>query len=258
MSVDVFIALSNQKRIQILSLLVTKSYSVTEISKKMGLSIQSLSPHIEQLEENKIVYRKNKRLSLTGIGIVLLEQINHFEFLANARNFFVSHSFGEMDNAFQHRLGELKKFELVGGLTPNITRWKQIISSAKDGLFCIFTEPPILIADEIISKLSNGIRLYLIFGNNSIVTNCNDFIDKLQLAKHAPQDIIQKRRVGYVGINIIQSESMASLMFPEMNGNTDMRTSFVSDDKLFLNWCRDYFHSKWNDSEPISRLKLTN
>jgi predicted transcriptional regulator len=252
-----FSVLSNPKRLAILELLNDESLKAAQISKKLDSSIQALVPHTSLLLENKIISKSNDDFfTLSSLGQILVEQIKFFEFCAKNHTFFKNHDFGDVPSHLMNRLGSLAEFEFVDGLAPNITRWKNIIQNADTHLYCIFSQPPILVADEILNKISQNLDFRLLFGQNSILSSDNEFITKLNLTKSRPKKNFHLGITPIVGVNLVLSDNMVSLMFPYENV-TDMHSSFVSSDKSFHKWCLDFFNYKWSLSDLTSNIDVS-
>jgi predicted transcriptional regulator len=55
----------------------------------------------------------------------------------------------------------------------------------------------------------------------------------------------------------IADDSHAAVMFPNSKGEIDMNTMFVGEDRMFSEWCSDYFNSIWEmSSKPINLNKM--
>jgi hypothetical protein len=52
------------------------------------------------------------------------------------------------------------------------------------------------------------------------------------------------------------NEKQAAVMFPNQKGETDMNMIFSSTDKLFHEWCLDYFRYRWYGSDIFDETHL--
>jgi len=254
-----FFTLSNKTRIEILKVLSNNESSLSQISQKTNSSPQIIQRHVRLLNDNSLIDRNaNGMYIITDAGHNALIQSQSIEFLSKTRGYFADHTLGDAPIQFSHRIGSLANSEYVDGIAPCFTRWKKIIENADEFLYCIFTQPPILIAENILEKISKGVRFQIIFGKNSIIEECNEFAEKLYLkTNHSPFEF-EKRMVDEVAINMLVSEKDACLMFPYKNDTTDMHRIFVSSDREFCGWCLDFFDYKWKDGEPFSKLRIGN
>lgn len=252
---ELFYVLSNKHRIHILKELSDQELSLNQIASSINSSNQVAQKHTKQLISSMLVEKTNGKFCITSFGQIIIPHMRTFEFLGKAGNFFAYHTLGDAGIQLSHKLGSLLECEFVDGIPACFSRWKQVVESSKRYLYCIFTYPPILVADRIIEKISDGISLKIIFGQNSHVYECNELVDKLQLTKNNCQIPFEKRMIKNSSINMILSDRSACLMFPDREGNTDMRRSFTSTDEEFCNWCLDFFNLKWAEGEPFSRLR---
>ena len=119
----------------------------------------------------------------------------------------------------------------------------------------MFSEPPFLLADLFLEKLQSGVKIQIIFGKNSKISECNDLVDKLKLNKPHSNPLVDIRLCEKVITNIVVSEKGACLILGNKNNEADMLNAVVGKSKRFITWCNDYFSFKWNQGEPISRIR---
>lgn len=64
--------------------------------------------------------------------------------------------------------------------------------------------------------------------------------------------MIEKIQVG-----LIMNETQAMVMFPTASKREiDTDASFYSKDRIFHEWCLDYFNYMWQSSKPFNPAKL--
>ena len=63
-------ALSNQKKVEVLNLCTIKEYNLTDIKKKVGYTIQTISNYVKDLEEADLI-EKEELITSTGKNIVV-------------------------------------------------------------------------------------------------------------------------------------------------------------------------------------------
>lgn len=249
------IASSKIKR-KILQNLATEPLQISELANKNNYSKSALQAHINKLENNGLIYKqKNGVFYNTDLAKIFLLQFSNFDFLKKNQKFFEDHDFGDIPSNLKKSLALLRTAELVRGLTPNFTRWRHLIDNAKKYVYCIFTQPPILIANPILEKISEGLEFRILLGQNSIINYNNEFVEKLELRKLQPYSTFEKRMAKTVFVNMLISEREVCLMFPFKDGETDIQNNFVSNEKDFHNWSLDFFNFKWESSEPFARLR---
>lgn len=237
----------------VLSLLEQNSLKTTLTPNSHVLASSDIQ--VKQFEKLGLIENNDDVTRLNVVGKTLSHKLSFFEFLSKHNHFFTHHEFGDISLPFMSRLECVSECDLIEGTFPNTTRWKNIVNDAEEFLYCIFAQPPFLLADSVFEKISQGLNVFLLFGKNSDIPDCNDLVEKLELNKPKSDDKFQKRISDKIQINIIASEKEASLMLPDRMGVTDMQSSLISDNTDFLKWCHDFFNYKWNLSEPFSRLR---
>lgn len=197
----------------------------------------------------------NGEFAITPLGLACLQCVDSFEFLNQHRQFFTEHSFGDITPDLLKRIGDLKNSDFFYGIHLVFPKWSKIVSEAKEFLNLIFLHPPIVIADTIKPRVNGDLQIRLLIGQNSTITECNEFVDKLNLRKPEFQHNFGKRIAESVQVNLVMSEREACVIFPNNNGVTDMHGNFISTNPDFVKWCQEFFEYKWKDGMPISRLK---
>lgn len=254
-AVDLFGILSNQKRRQILRICSEQTPSPEQLSKVLKIGIMATKKHLSILQRSELVERKDSTVRTTQFGYGFLQNMSSFEFLNKHKNFFSEHRFGDITPRMLKRVGDLKNCDFYYGFHIVLPRWSRIAVQAKKYLNLVFLHPPIVIADSIKPRVDSGLKVRLLIGKNSNITECNEFVKNLDLHKPINHSNFEKRRCRQVQVNLIMSEKEACVIFPNNNGITDMHGNFISKDPDFVGWCHDFFESKWKDGEPVSRLR---
>ena len=254
---ELFSVISHTKRRHILELCDKNPNSINNISKKLDGSTQNILKHIKKNQKfNLLEFNEKKQTyQTTKIGNIVVSQIKTVEFIEKNKNYFLDHDIGDVPDELLNKFENLYNSDFFSGVHMMFSYWSKIAHDAEKYFFCIFSTPPVLIADTLVKKISEGLRLQVLFGKNSVITQCNEFVDRLALRKRVGFSNIEKRITESVKVNLIMSEKEACLMFPERDGNTDIHGNFISKDPKFLNWCHEFFEHKWKSGETISRLK---
>lgn len=247
--------LSNPKRRKILRTCADGRCTTEQISEILNQNQMAAKKHLHQLQASEMILNDNGKFALTPLGFGCLQCMNSFEFLNENSQFFAEHSFGDITSRFLKRIGDLRNSNFFYGIHLVLPKWSKIASEAKEFLNLIFLNPPIVIAGPIKPRINDGLKINLLIGQNSTITDCNEFVNKLDLSKPTFQHNFEKRIIESVQVNMVMSEKEACVIFPDNNGVTDMHGNFISTDPDFIKWCREFFEYKWKDAMSISRLK---
>src|SRR5574337_1426702 len=80
----------------------------------------------------------------------------------------------------------------------------------------------------------------------------NEMIEKLGLSKGD----VERKMKNTVQVTVILNEKEIMIMFPNLEGESDMGEVFCSMDSLFHECCLDYFRYCWYGSDVFSQYKL--
>lgn len=255
-TVDLFGVLSNSKRRQMLRICSEQNLTPEQIAKTLNHGVMATKKHLSILQKSGLVEKNtDAEFAITQIGYGYIQNMNSFEFLNKYKDFFLEHRFGDLTSDLLMRIGDLRNCEFYYGFHIVLPRWSKIAARAKKYLNLVFLHPPIVIADSIKPRVDTNLKIRLLIGKNSDITECNEFVKNLELNKPTIRSNFEKRRCKQVQVNLIMSEKEACIIFPNNNGITDMHGNFISKDPDFVSWCHDFFECKWRDGEPISRLR---
>lgn len=248
----IFTCISNSKQRQIIFATNETQNKIFVDTLQNNFAIKELK-NMENLglvkQEQIGVYR------LTTVGSAVSECTKVFEFLEKNKDFFVDHEFGDIPKSLLKNIGRLVNSQFFYGLHLVFSKWCNIISESQEFVYCIFSEPPILVADHIGPKIQSGLHIRVLFDKSSQIPVCNEFVNKLGLKEHKTTENFKKRIAENAKINLIMSEKEACIIFPDDKGVVDLHGNFISSDPDFVSWCREFFEYKWNGSEPIARLR---
>jgi len=229
-----------------------------QLSKKIKLSESNMIKILKSLEQKNIIIKQGDLFVLSVIGTLLLEKSKGIEFLASDSDYFLTHSLEEIPQFLLQRIELFSNCEVVETIWPVSTRLVEFTKSSKKYVNCIFTEPPILLAEPFFEKIHSQVNLRLLFGKNSKVPDCNDLVEKLELNKPKSDQPFEKRICEKVITNLLVSDKGACLMLADKNNNPDLVNAIIGKDKKFIQWCNDFFEYKWNQGEKFARLRTQN
>jgi predicted transcriptional regulator len=248
----IFACLSNSKRRQIIFATNDTSNEIFADPLQNNLIIKEL----KNMEDLGLVKQEQIGMySLTTVGSAVAECSKGFEFLEKNKDFFADHGFGDVPKSLLKNIGRLANSQFYYGVHLALSKWSKIVSESQEFVNCIFSQPPIVVADYLGPKIQGGLKVQTIFDKSSKIPDCNEFVNKLGLREHKTNENFKKRIAENIKINIIMSEKEACVIFPDNNGVVDMMENFISSDPDFISWCKEFFEYKWNNSEPIARLR---
>jgi predicted transcriptional regulator len=136
-------------------------------------------------------------------------------------------------------------------------------SQAEEYIFGMLPEVSLELVEAIISKIrSHAITFNYILPEKAIVPKVShELVKDSSYIKLVHQGLINGRMVKKIGAAVIITDKEGAVMFPYIDGETDMRTMFYSSDVnsdagQFHDWCIDFFKHNWDNSQYYNRGKL--
>ena len=255
----IFFELASQQRLSIIfSLSQTKS-TLSQLSKDLGITMQEVHRNINRLQDAGLIEKDPRGIfSLTTFGNTIIKQIPTFDFLSLHKEYFSEHTLGEVPMKFEQRIGALDDCELIRGIVAILELWKQIYRDSESYILEIIPQVPLDLIEPILVRVRDkGTRLYYIFPEDVIIPKGrSELLKTLRFDELYKTGRIGRRMVDKVQVAVVLNEKKASILFPTQKGETDMNMMFYSEDRLFHDWCLDYFWFRWYSSNTFEEDKL--
>lgn len=255
---NIFSAMDNSIRRSILFYLKEEHMKISQLAKKLNITIQAFQKHFTKLIESGLI-EKNQlgMLSLTQIGLVLITQIQSIQFLFDNKEFFETHSLSFLPTKFMQQIGSLQEFDLINGESKNIKKFHELIGESTKQIKFINLPTFLDFKNQVFSKIfQKDIKIQCILDVNSkIPQKWTELAKKIQEEKLLAQSMIQKRMTKKSHIIMYTSKKSAGLMFPDLNGNVNLQYLWYSKEKKFIDWCTEYFEYVWQNSHVFIKEK---
>ena len=113
---ELFLEISSEVRYNILKKLETKSQKQSHVAKELGMTLPESHRQFERLSKVEMIAKDTKGLySLTPFGDMFLKHLDSLEFLLQYKDYFQSHTLGDLPSKFEKRISDLNNCELVEG-----------------------------------------------------------------------------------------------------------------------------------------------
>jgi predicted transcriptional regulator len=191
---------------------------------------------------------------------MVLKQIPYFRFLRKHKKFFEAHGLEKstIPTKFLLRISELEGCKKVESVTGVLQKLKKLESSATKFIKVIVSQAWPEEGLIFIDRARHGIEVVTIAGHNmilprNVVNDIGPILDKL-----ISEGIYKSRMSQDVKIALyIVDNKVAGIMFPDTEGEVDMRTLFVSENPQFCEWCSDLFEYFYQRSKPFNISKMS-
>ena len=254
-----FFELASEQRLAIIFRLNEKSAKISQLAKDLDITMQEAHRNVTRLQEAGLIEKDPEGIfSLTTFGNTITKQIPTFNYLSKHKEYFSEHILGELPIKFIMRLGALDKCEFVKGVVAILERWKDIYREAEEYIYEIVPQVPIDLIEPAVSRVKQGVKYSYVLPKDVIIPKGRkDLLKKLGHNELLNKGAIERRMVESVKVAVILNEKQAAVLFPTQKGETDMNMIFYSIDRVFHEWCLDYFRYRWYGSDIFDESKLT-
>ncbi|MCA9828528.1 MAG: transcriptional regulator [Nitrosopumilus sp.] len=250
--------LASPQRMQILFKLLEKNSTPTLLAKDIDATKQEVHRNFKRLEDSGLIEKKTDgTFTLTTFGKIVCTQVPSLVFISQNRKYFEEHNFGEVPHKFQMRCGQLANGQHVKGISKVLEQWKNIYKNSNDYVYEVLSEVPLDLIEPLVKKVKKGVKFNYIFSESALVPKGRKaLLKKLGFDKLIEQGQIQRKMEKNVQTVVILNEKEACIMFPTLDGESDLTEMFYSDDLMFHEWCLDYFRYCWYGSDVFRESKL--
>ena len=257
-----FVELSNDLRVSMLLGILKKGKGkISDIAKKHSVPVQEVARNFKRMTESGLVIKNSEgEYKLTRVGELACYNVPSFIFISNYQKYFKFHNFGYIPIKFVQRLGALVDTELIHGTPKVLDRWKSIYDNASKKIYIISSELfDAEFVDMIIEKLNKNseLKISYIMSTDTIMPKQRkeDLIER-GLHKLIGEKKIQRNMLKKIRTTLVTNENEAMVMFPSIDGKSDIRDAFYGTDPHFIEWCEDYYEYSLKKSEMFSEKNI--
>ena len=252
----------NDFRLQIVNVLSqnTQGKSGVALSKAIGTREAAvLQRPIEQLVQQGILCRNNRGFwILSGYGLRLSKQLEPMKFVADNKEFFKVHSYGDMPDKFTIRLGDLNQSRHITNEVTIHEIWTDMYSNSEEYIYNILPTPDY--RTDFLEPLHN---LWRKGGHSKTIFTKNfdggkkqqETRKKYKISKFELSGQIERKMQDKILISVVVTEKEAFIMFPDEKGRIDNHEMFYGDNSTVHDFCLDYFNHCWNNAEEYGVIK---
>jgi predicted transcriptional regulator len=252
---DVLFEVSNEDRYKILLQLANEPMNVTQLSKRLGLSLTETSRHLSRIGEVGLTRRDADGLNhINNFGKALLVQFKGAEFVTRHRDYFTSHSMTHLPSEFVCRIGELINSTYTEDALVFLHSVATGIQEAEKFILVMidqFVMSQVPFARE---ALERNVKMKTIEPKEWVAPpdfyRIREEAERTWAKRARDEKLLAHRVLKKVELYIHMSEKETAIAFPTLDGRFD-HLGFTSTDKQALKWCRDIFHYYWEKSNPL-------
>ena len=237
---DLIFELSSSERLRILSLLNGEKLKLSNISKKLDITVPEASRHLQRLSEAQLIQKDSEgSYHLTSYGELILRQLPGLDFILGNRQYFLEHDTSHLPHQFISRIGELSLGSLNKDALACIAYAELALKQAEEYSWSL-TDQVIASSSTIIEeKIREGIKMRSMLPEKLVIP-----------PGYNPPFGVERRTLPKIEIRVMVTEKEAMFGLPFLSGQMDY-AQIISKDAKFREWCRDLYLFYWEKAKPI-------
>ena len=236
--------LSSVERIIIITELQKGGLKLSQLSRKLDLTLTETSRHLERLCGAKLVQKHaDGRFGLAPFGALALTLLSSLGFASKHPEYFTEYDASRLPLEFVERIGELEGSVYEAGALKNLEEGVKRIQEAREFVWILSDEVLSSSIPPLTEKVKRAFELRIILPEGKFPPESQSRLPLTTLR-------IQKRTISQVAPLIVLTEKAAIFCLPTQHGKIDY-TGFTGTDFKFHKWCKDLFQHYWEKSKPI-------
>ena len=255
---DNFLQLASPQRLEILFNLLENKTNPTMLARQLGATKQEVHRNFMRLAEHGLIEKtRDGSFCLTSFGQTMCTQVPSLVFFSQNRRYFESHTLSTLPSKFIMRTGQLASGKYVKGVAKTLEAWKSIYRNAHEYVYEILSEVPLDLIEPLLRRVRQGVHLQYILSESTIVPKGRKaLLKKSGIEQLIRSGLIKRRMIKTVNTALILNEKECCVMFPTLDGESDITGMFYGKDAMFHEWCLDYFRYCWYAADVFRESKL--
>jgi predicted transcriptional regulator len=245
---ELLFILASIDRLTLLSEIAIQNRRLSQLTAKLSATPQETSKHLTRLRDAKLIEKDSDGLfSLTAFGKIIVNLLPSIRFLAQNREYFLSHDISSLPLEFIERLGELQENEYGEKVGAILAHAQQVVQDAEEYIWLMADHPLggqgyVTGSGKLESTSSVTWRVIIPDDNSIDWTRLRKTVGthKGRIEYHLMEDPVD------IKAGMALNEKIAGVTFPDITGKLDFNSGFRSNNPLFRKWCQDLFVFHWN------------
>jgi len=253
---EVLFILASVDRLTVLYEIAIEKRRLSQLTAKISATPQETSKHLTRLRDAKLIEKDSDGFfCLTAFGKIIETLLPSIRFLAQNREYFLSHDISSLPIEFIERLGELQEGQYAEKVGSLLAHTQRVVQDADEYIWLMADHP--LGGEEYVTgsrRLESSSSVIW-----RVIIPANSSIDWMKLRASVGTN---KSRIEYcliedpndINAGIALNEKIAGLAFPNTTGRLDFNSGFGSSNPIFRKWCQDLFEFHWNKGKKKVRI----
>lgn len=244
---DLLLELASPIRYSILTKLDQKDWKQSKLAEEIDMTLPESHRQFERLSNTGLVNKNSDGFYyITPFGKIILQQMQSISFLGKFKGYFSIHSVDGLPEKFVKRISDLSECEIVEGAFVISEKMKEIASETKYLKVVSAHVPPDAFRHGLSSAEKIKKQVSIIYAKNTLIPKGfkKEFTDT-RVQTLIAAGTYERKMIDVVKIYVVLNEKTAMVLFPDLKGNVDLSSGFVSEDAKFHEWCYDYHQYLW-------------
>lgn len=260
---SLFFELSNEDRLGIVLTLMDQPLKLTQLAKKLDLTVQECSRQLARLSDIGLVIKDaDGSFNPLPYGRHVLRLFPGFQFLSEHVDYFNTQTLSRLPRKFIGRIGELCRCTPVNEIMSTFANIEKIMQEAKDH-FWYMADQNLVPAGYYSGgndALDRGIKIRCIepVGYSPPVDLLKNIPEEVvaSYSEHRKKGSLTDRILPRIDVTLYMSEKeVAILAFPSNEGVFNY-LGFTSTDDSFIDWCMDLHQYYWDKGKKRDEFYL--
>jgi len=256
---DLFFELSNEYRVNILQALAEKPGRITSIAKDVGINNQECSRHMNRMTGDGLIGKsEDGSYHITPYGRAVLRFLPGYQFLAENRDYFTTHSLAKLPDRLVTRIGDIKESRLTPDVMISIGEFESVLREAQEYAWVIIDQRTPSVRPLVARAVERGVEI------RSLSWFREHYDEGKRELNQADEQIIlnsykegqsQSGDIEDASIFLYMSEKAAFIAFPLEDGTFDY-LGFSTTDPKAIALCADLFKHCWEQAYIVPKLEF--
>ncbi len=236
--------LSGLERLEIMHLLDKDELKLSQISKRLNITVTETSRHLQRLSDASLVEKNpDGRYRASSFGSLALFLLESLDFASKYKRYFLEYDSSVLPYQFVDRLGELSDGTYSADAIKNLEEGERMVKKAEEFVWILSNQVLSSTVEPLAEKLKNRFDLRVILPEGRFPPESSS-----KLPVNNPG--IHKRVLPKVDVLVVLTEKFGIFCLPNKSGRIDY-TGFSGESARFRVWCRDLFLCFWDKAVPV-------
>jgi predicted transcriptional regulator len=236
--------LSNDNRLQILSILSSNASRFSDIQKTMKISSPELSRQITRLTEGLLIQKSGDAYTLTQLGRLVEDAAQLTAYLSEAADYLSAHDVSPIPVHLFRTLDSLSGTLILPSAYNLLDTLNEKASTVKTRYWDMSDDYPSLLLGTVEDLLDKDVEVRILYPRATL--------DRAQKkVKPGILDRIQVKTLPAVNVTVVVSDSFALLGLPDTHGKIDREHYLYGESTRFIDWCEAFFLYSWEHAEIV-------